>query len=90
MQVRTNRKSETHRRSGMLRRSRRDQRAESVTTPEPPVARTGDEDLSDERRLRESGGPDDRAMYSCTCGYVFQADVSTSVSCPHCGAGQAW
>jgi predicted Zn-ribbon and HTH transcriptional regulator len=29
-------------------------------------------------------------MYTCTCGYVFQAKVSTSVACPHCGAGQAW
>ena len=47
-------------------------------------------DLADERRLRESGGPDDRAMYTCSCGYVFEADVTTSVTCPHCGAGQAW
>ena len=43
-----------------------------------------------ERRARESGGPEDHAMYTCTCGYVFQAKVSTSVACPHCGAGQAW
>ena len=54
-------------------------------TPPPP-----DDDLADERRLRESGGPDDRAMYTCSCGYVFQADVTTSVTCPHCGTGQAW
>jgi hypothetical protein len=47
-------------------------------------------ELFDERRLREAGGPDDRAMYSCGCGYVFKADVSTSVACPHCGATQAW
>ncbi|HUA12865.1 MAG TPA: hypothetical protein VMA83_12790 [Solirubrobacteraceae bacterium] len=32
----------------------------------------------------------DRASYSCGCGYVFDAAVSTSVACPHCGAGQAW
>jgi hypothetical protein len=43
-----------------------------------------------ERRARESGGPIDRAQYVCTCGFVFDADVSTSVSCPHCGTGQAW
>jgi rubrerythrin len=49
-----------------------------------------DDDLADERRMRESGGPDDRAVYSCSCGYVFEADVSTSVTCPHCGTGQAW
>jgi rubrerythrin len=47
-------------------------------------------DLSDERRLREAGGPHDRATYSCVCGYVFEADVSTSVACPHCGSSQAW
>lgn len=40
--------------------------------------------------MRESGGPDDRAVYTCSCGYVFKADVSTSVTCPHCGTGQAW
>jgi hypothetical protein len=46
--------------------------------------------LADERRLRQSGGPDDHATYACTCGYVFDAAVSTSVACPHCGTGQAW
>jgi hypothetical protein len=42
------------------------------------------------RRTREAGGPEDQAHYSCTCGYVFEADVSTSVACPHCGCQQAW
>ena len=42
------------------------------------------------RRVREAGGPRDEASYSCTCGYVFAASVSTSVRCPHCGARQAW
>jgi hypothetical protein len=42
------------------------------------------------QRVREAGGPVDRASYSCSCGYLFSASVSTSVSCPHCGAGQAW
>lgn len=41
-------------------------------------------------RVREAGGPVDRACYSCACGYVFSASVSTSVSCPHCGCDQAW
>jgi hypothetical protein len=47
-------------------------------------------ELTAERRVRESGGPEDRAFYTCACGFAFQADVSTSVACPHCGAGQAW
>jgi hypothetical protein len=41
-------------------------------------------------RAKRSGGPEDRALYSCECGYVFEADVSTSVGCPHCGTKQAW
>ena len=43
-----------------------------------------------ERRMRDAGGPDDRACYSCACGFVFVAPVSTSVRCPHCDAEQAW
>jgi hypothetical protein len=41
-------------------------------------------------RAQEAGGPMDLACYSCGCGYYFAAPVSTTVSCPHCGAGQAW
>jgi hypothetical protein len=48
------------------------------------------EDHPQERRARESGGPLDVAHYTCSCGYVFEAAVSTTVSCPHCGTGQAW
>jgi Zn finger protein HypA/HybF involved in hydrogenase expression len=32
----------------------------------------------------------DAATYSCECGYVFKAAVTTSVGCPHCGTNQAW
>jgi hypothetical protein len=32
----------------------------------------------------------DAALYSCGCGYVFTAPVTTSVGCPHCGCDQAW
>jgi hypothetical protein len=41
-------------------------------------------------RVRKAGGPIDRASYTCTCGYLFSASVSTSVMCPHCGTDQAW
>ena len=41
-------------------------------------------------RTKRSGGPEDRALYSCSCGYAFKADVSPSVGCPHCGTTQAW
>jgi hypothetical protein len=42
------------------------------------------------QRVREAGGPVDLASYTCSCGYLFSASVSTSVVCPHCGTGQAW
>jgi predicted Zn-ribbon and HTH transcriptional regulator len=32
----------------------------------------------------------DAALYTCGCGYVFTAPVTTSVGCPHCGSAQAW
>jgi predicted Zn-ribbon and HTH transcriptional regulator len=41
-------------------------------------------------RAKRSGGPEDHALYRCQCGYVFRAEVSTSVGCPHCGTSQAW
>jgi hypothetical protein len=41
-------------------------------------------------RVREAGGPMDSASYTCACGYLFRASVSTTVTCPHCGADQAW
>ena len=43
-----------------------------------------------ETRVREAGGPEDSAHYTCSCGMVFQASVSASVACPHCGLHQDW
>jgi hypothetical protein len=63
-------------------------RPPAATPAEPPGATAADH--PHERRARESGGPIDHAQYSCACGMVFQAAVSTSVRCPHCGSAQAW
>ncbi len=41
-------------------------------------------------RRQELGPQQDQALYSCGCGFVFEAPVSTSVGCPHCGGTQAW
>jgi hypothetical protein len=41
-------------------------------------------------RARRAGGPLDNAVYTCGCGYLFSAAVSTTVVCPHCGCDQAW
>lgn len=32
----------------------------------------------------------DPAMYTCECGQVFHAPVSTHVACPGCGHDQLW
>jgi hypothetical protein len=62
--------------------------AAAQAQPQPqPVIR--EEHLA-ERRHRESVAPEDTAHYACSCGFQFQASVSTSVCCPHCGTGQAW
>ena len=97
MRVRINRKNETRHRGGPSRRGsllRREAPATEVAEPEAEselVAADGlEDDLSDERRLRASGGPNDRAQYTCGCGFVWEADVSASVACPHCGTSQAW
>jgi rubrerythrin len=41
-------------------------------------------------RNRRANRSEDAALYSCSCGYVFKAAVTTSVGCPHCGTDQAW
>jgi hypothetical protein len=41
-------------------------------------------------RARRGGGPEDRALYSCDCGFAWTGEVSASPSCPHCGTPQAW
>jgi hypothetical protein len=56
----------------------------SAPKAEVPVA------ARDTARHRRAGGPEDRALYQCACGSVFQADVTASVSCPNCGTAQAW
>lgn len=80
---------------GEPRHARRRRRGRATRAPEPvrepvasePVAKDCDPDA---QRVREAGGPVDQASYSCQCGCLFSADVSTSVTCPHCGTDQAW
>ncbi len=73
------------RRNPRRRANRQGARTARVATPAPPRP----SDLA-VKRVREAGGPVDRASYSCQCGYLFTAPVSTSVRCPHCHTGQAW
>ena len=90
MRVRSNRQSEKRHRGGPTRRSSLVRREPPAPPAEPEPGNQDEDDLFDERRLRASGGPNDRAHYACACGFVWEADVSASVACPHCGADQAW
>ena len=65
--------------------ARRDPAAPAAQPAPAPNA-----ELRAERRMRASGGPEDHALYRCQCGFAFEAAVSTTVACPHCGSGQAW
>ena len=66
--------------------TRSGRRLHVVPAPSPCPSRC----IPAERRMRDAGGPDDRACYACGCGFLFVAPVSTSVHCPHCDATQAW
>lgn len=87
----------TSRPGSRLRRGVR-RRAEATAVATVTPGRGGEPDSAHHQgepdtplsRGRSAGGPEDLASYTCSCGYFFSAPVSTTVSCPHCGAGQAW
>lgn len=62
-----------------LTRPRRRSRKRSKASLSPRLERT-----------QRANVNQDAAVYSCSCGYIFKAAVSTSVGCPHCGSDQAW
>ncbi len=70
-----------------LPRARSRRRAEPLLPIDPAVLRPTDPAVL---RVRRAGGPIDEASYSCQCGCVFLAPVSTTVACPHCEAQQPW
>jgi hypothetical protein len=65
------------------RASRHTRSTQPAPRPEPP-------EPAETRAARRGGGPEDKALYSCMCGFAFKAAVTTSVGCPHCGTEQAW
>jgi hypothetical protein len=71
------------------RRMRRQLRRDVVSLPAPSLG-PPPSPLTALMRERDAGGPEDRACYQCSCGYVFEAAVVVSVDCPHCGGTQAW
>lgn len=68
--------------------ARRKTAARALQPPER-APRMPDADV-DVERAQHAGGPVDVATYTCGCGYLFVAQVSTTVRCPHCGSSQAW
>jgi hypothetical protein len=76
-------------RQATRRMSPAQRRPHLAPVPQPAVPEPSPE-VKASRRARESGGPEDRAFYTCSCGYAFDAHVTTSVACPHCGITQAW
>jgi hypothetical protein len=71
-----------------IARWRRPARGGHDTLPGADIAET---ETSPAPRERRQGGPSqDRALYTCECGYAFEALVTTSVGCPHCARTQAW
>ncbi|MGI8595659.1 MAG: hypothetical protein ACR2ML_15125 [Solirubrobacteraceae bacterium] len=57
---------------------------------EPDAPARSPRAIRPEDRVRRAGGPQDRALYACSCGYAFEASVTASVHCPRCGGEQAW
>jgi len=41
-------------------------------------------------RARRGSGIEDRALYSCECGFTWKGEVTASPCCAHCGTPQAW
>ena len=81
MRARLQRIAERRRRSASRRRGH-------APSPRPAPDPNGPQP---EPRIREAfGGPKDLATYSCVCGFQWEARVSTTVACPHCGVTQAW
>ena len=69
----------------LRRRSERPRHASARRAPDPRPA------LSvSQVRARRGSGSQDRALYSCECGFAWTGEVTASPGCPHCGTPQAW
>ena len=70
------------------RRSRRHNQPPARRSPEPRQQRPA---LSvSQVRARRGSGIEDRALYSCECGFAWTGEVTASPCCAHCGTPQAW
>jgi hypothetical protein len=62
---------------------RRDRPQRRQSNPRPVVSAATARD-------RRAASCEDHALYACSCGCAFKAEVSTTVGCPRCGTAQAW
>ena len=59
--------------------------------PRPPRLRARGRALPvSQVRARRGSGIEDRALYSCECGFAWKGEVTASPCCAHCGTPQAW
>jgi hypothetical protein len=66
------------------RRQRRQSQAPARRAPQRPALSVS------QVRARRGSGIEDRALYSCECGFVWTGEVTASPCCAHCGTPQAW
>ena len=68
----------------LLPRRRHRSHAEPARPAHAPCASTETD------RARRAACPEDLALYTCGCGFIFKAEPTTTIGCPHCGEQQAW
>ena len=68
----------------LRRRSQRTRQSARRTTESRPALSVS------QVRARRGSGPEDRALYSCECGFAWKGEVTASPCCAHCGTPQAW
>ena len=75
----------------VVREGREAAASQTVAGPDPgEVAQMHADAVMYPARERAAGGPQDRALYGCSCGYAFHATVEAGVHCPQCDSEQSW
>jgi hypothetical protein len=72
-----------------LKRSQRRSKASSPARRAPEQRQRAALSVS-QVRARRGSGIEDRALYSCECGFAWKGEVTASPCCAHCGTPQAW
>ena len=72
-----------------FRRSQRRSKAPAAPARRAPEQRRTALPVS-QVRARRGSGIEDRALYSCECGFAWKGEVTASPCGAHCGTPQAW